>query len=207
MKRTPLYGFAKIFAQWFLKFFIRYKAIDSKNMPETGKIIVCCNHVSLTDPVRLAFTQHRQIYFMSKAELFENRFLKILLSALGAFPVQRGKGDKGALNVAGQLLEEGKALGIFIEGTRSKTGELLPAKAGAVMLAHSYNAPLIPCCITAKGGKPPKLFRKCIVSFGKPTTPQELGVVNGSLSEYRAASQELMRLIAMLRERDLKRFD
>ncbi len=204
MKRTPLYAFGKTFVQWFLKYFIPYKVNNKENMPQNGKVIVCCNHVSISDPVRLAFTQHRQLFFMSKSELFENKALGLLLSSLGAFPVQRGKGDKGAINKASQLLEDGQALGIFIEGTRSKTGEFLQPKAGAVMLAHSNNAPILPCCITAKDGGVPKIFHKCIVSFGELIQPEELGIVQGSGTEYRNASREIMNRIAKLRERDLK---
>lgn len=207
MKRTPLYNFGKIFVQWFLKFFIPYEVHNNENMPKTGKVIVCCNHVSISDPVRLAFTQHRQIFFMSKSELFENKPMKLLLSSLGAFPVQRGKGDKTAINTASQMLENGQALGIFIEGTRSKTGDLLPAKAGAVMIAHNNHAPILPCCITAKGGKVPRIFHKCIVSYGELIQPEELGIVEGSGVEYRNATRELMNRIASLRERDIKAFE
>lgn len=207
MKRTPLYAFGKTFVQWFLKYLIRCEVNQKENMPRNGKVIVCCNHVSLSDPVRLAFTQHRQIFFMSKSELFENKFLKWLLSSLGAFPVQRGKGDKGALNRAGQLLEAGQALGVFIEGTRSKTGELLQPKAGAAMLAYNYHAPIIPCCITAAGGGVPKLFHKCMVSFGELIQPEELGIMEGTGSEFRNASREIMKRIALLRERDIKAFE
>lgn len=207
MKRTPLYGFGKTFIQWFLKFLIRYEVNNKENMPQDGKVIVCCNHVSVSDPVRLAFTQRRQIFFMSKSELFVNKAMASLLTSLGAFPVQRGKGDKGALNKAGDLLEEGKALGVFLEGTRSKTGELLQPKAGAVMLSHKYNAPIIPCCITAAGGGVPKIFHKCIVSFGELIQPEELGIVEGTGTEYRNASREVMNRIAQLRERDLKTFE
>lgn len=206
MKRTFLYAFGKTFVQWFLQWIIRSEVRDKDNLPKQGKVIVCCNHVALSDPVRLAFTQHRQIYFMSKAELFENKFLKWLLSSLGAFPVQRGKGDKGALNRAGQMLEAGQALGIFIEGTRSKTGELLQPKAGAAMLAYNYHAPVIPCCITAEDGGTPKLFHKCRVSFGELVQPEELGIVEGTGSEFRNASREIMSRIAQLRERDLNAF-
>lgn len=203
MKRTFLYGFAKIFVQWFLKWIIRYRVNDNNHMPAQGRVIVCCNHLAFSDPVRLAFTQHRQIFFMSKAELFENRFLKWLLSSLGAFPVQRGKGDKSALNRAGELLEEERALGIFIEGTRSKTGEFLQPKAGAAMLAYHYHAPVLPACITPRGGGLPKLFRLCVVSYGTLMQPEELGLVNGTGSEFRNASREIMDQIEQLRERDL----
>ncbi|WP_444645341.1 lysophospholipid acyltransferase family protein [Caproiciproducens sp. R1] len=206
MKRTPLYNFGKIFVQGFLKYFIPYRVNNRENMPECGRVVVCCNHLSLSDPVRLAFTQQRQIFFMSKAELFENKALGLLLSSLGAFPVQRGRGDKTAINRAGELLENEQALGVFIEGTRSKTGEFLQPKAGAVMLAHKYNAPILPCCITAKDGGLPKMFHKCMVSYGKLIQPDELGIENGSGSEYRSASRFVMEKIAELRERDLDTF-
>lgn len=176
-------------------------------MPKQGKVIVCCNHVSISDPVRLAFTQRRQIFFMSKAELFDNKFLNCLLSSLGAFPVQRGKGDKGALNRAGELLDEGKAIGLFIEGTRSKTGQLLQPKAGAAMLAYMHHAPVLPCCITAKGGGVPKLFHKCKVSFGQVIPPEELGIEEGTGAEFRSASRRIMKEIVQLRERDLEAFE
>jgi 1-acyl-sn-glycerol-3-phosphate acyltransferase len=207
MKRTPLYAFGKIFVQWFLQYFIRYTVNNKDNMPKSGKVIVCCNHVSMSDAVRLAFTQHRQIFYMAKAELFENKAMALLLSSLGAYAVQRGRGDKGALNKAGELLEKGQALGIFLEGTRSKTGELLQPKAGAVMLSYKYNAPILPCCITAEGGGVPKLFHKCTVSFGELIQPEELGITQGSGVEYRNASREVMNRISQLRERDIKSFE
>lgn len=207
MKRTFLYAFGKIFIQWFLKYIIRSQVNNKENMPKDGRVIVCCNHVSLSDPIRLAFTQHRQIFFMSKSELFENKPMALLLSSLGAFPVQRGKGDKTAINNAGLKLENEQAVGLFIEGTRSKTGELLQPKAGAAMLAHNYHAPIMPCCITARDGGVPKLFHKCTVSFGELIQPEELGIENGTGPEYRSASREIMKRIAALRERDLKAFE
>jgi 1-acyl-sn-glycerol-3-phosphate acyltransferase len=207
MKRTPLYAFCKTYLQWFIKYFFRYSVNEKERLPKSGRVIVCCNHVSNSDPIRLAFTQHRQIFYMAKAELFQNKALAFLFSSLGAYPVQRGKGDKGAINKAGELLEKDQVLGIFIEGTRSKTGELLQPKSGVVMLAHKYNAPILPCCITAEGGKVPKPFHKCIVSYGELIPPEELGVVEGTGVEFRNASRLVMSKIAELRERDIKVFE
>jgi len=206
MKRTPLYSFGKIFCQWMIQLFIPYRVNNNENMPPKGRVIVCCNHVSISDPVRLAFTQRRQIFFMSKAELFENKPLGLLLRMLGAFPVQRGKGDKQAINKAKKLLNDEQVLGLFIEGTRSKDGNLLQPKAGAVMIAYNYHAPILPCCITAKDGGVPKIFHKCIISYGKLIQPEELGIVDGTGSEYRSACRLVMDKIAALREQDIKAF-
>lgn len=206
MKGTPLYSMARTVLPWLFRILMPIRIRNSQNMPQSGKVILCCNHASMTDPVRLAFCVKRQIFYMAKAELFHNKFVSAVISSLGAFPVSRGKSDKGAINAAQKHLNSGHVLGLFIEGTRSKDGNLQRPKPGAVMLAKSCNAPILPCCITAKNGGLPKLFRPCIVSFGKLITPEELGIENGTPTELRNASQYVMSRIAELRESSLKEF-
>ena len=74
------------------------------------------------------------------------------------------------------------------------------------MLAHSSGAPILPCCITARNGGVPKLFHRCMVSYGDLIQPEELGIENGTPSEYRAASRLVMDKIAELREKNLTLF-
>lgn len=206
MKPTRLYHFAKTYLSWFFRSVMPFRVKNAENMPETGAVILCSNHISNTDPVRLAFTQDRQIFYMAKEELFRNRFIACIIRGLGAFPVARGKNDIGAINFSRVHLKEGDVLGIFPEGTRSKDGSLLRPKAGAVMLAYSCHAPILPCSITAKGGRCPKLFRRVDIAYGELIRPEELGIVNGTPGEYRAAIQMVMDRIAKLREQSLKDF-
>ena len=145
----------------------------------------------------------RQIYYMAKAELFKNPFGAMIIRWLGAFPVQRGAGDGKAINEAEEVVRKGRLLGIFIEGTRSKTGEFLRPKSGASIIAHQMNVPVIPVCITPKNKKY-KLFQKITVSIGKPMTPKELGLEKGTPEEYRNASRLIMGEIKNMREKDLK---
>lgn len=200
MKRTPLYAFARTTFAWIFSFLTPIRVQNAELLPQSGKAILCCNHASLTDPIRLAFSQKRQIFFMAKEELFHNKFFAAVIRALGAFPVSRGKGDKTAIQTAQSILNGGRILGIFIEGTRSRDGNFLRPKPGAVMLAHSCGAPIIPCCITPKGGGLPRLFRPCVISYGRPIPPEELGIKNGTPSEYRDASRLVMERIIGLRE-------
>ena len=174
-----------------------------KNLPKKGPYIVCSNHLSNYDPVFLALTQKRQIYYMAKAELFKNRFFSWLIRKLGAFPVERGAGDGKAINEAEQVVNDGRLLGIFIEGTRSKTGEFLRPKSGAAIIAQQMNVPVIPVCITPKNKKV-KVFQKVTISWGKPMSVEELGLKNGGGEEYRRASRMIMDEIKKLRENDLK---
>ena len=180
---------------------IRVRGIE--NLPKNSRTILCCNHMSMSDPLRVAYSQKQQIYFMAKKELFHNKLISVVISGLGAFPVSRGKGDKTAIYRAKDILNQGGILGIFIEGTRSKDGNFLRPKSGAVMLAHLCHAPVVPCCITPKKGRLPRLFHACYVSYGAPISEEELGIQNGTPSEYRKASLLVMQRIARLREEDL----
>jgi 1-acyl-sn-glycerol-3-phosphate acyltransferase len=206
MKRTPIYNFAKVVVPPIFKVVIPYKLNNKEKMPDTGRVIICSNHVTMKDPVLLALCFKRQVYYMAKAELFKNKFVSFIIRGLGAFPVVRGAGDTAAMDTAKNILESEKVLGIFLEGTRSKDGSFGKPHSGAVLLAHQNNAPILPMCITAKGGKIPHSFHKVVISCGDLIMPEELGIETGSGSEYRKASRLVMDKIAELRERDIKNF-
>ncbi len=206
MNRTPLYVFARTFLPWFFRTTMPMRVRNAENMPETGGVVLCCNHASMTDPLRIAYSVRRQVFFMAKEELFENRLTGAVIGGLGAFPVRRGKGDKEAVNKAERHLRDGDVVGIFIEGTRSKDGSLQRPKSGAVMLAHLCGAPILPCCITAEGGKVPRLFHLCLVTYGSLIPSGDLGIQKGFPSEYRRASRMVMSRIAELRESNLREF-
>ncbi len=203
MKRNPLYVVGRIVLIPVFKLLFFYKVNGKKNIPDDGAFVVCSNHLSNFDPVLLALTQKRQIFYMAKSELFKNKFLSKLIRTLGAFPVKRGANDGSAIKAAETMVSEGKLLGIFIEGTRSKTGEFLRPKSGAAIISCQMNVPVIPVCITPKNKKI-KMFQKVTISWGKPITPAELGFKDGGEKEYRSAALKIMSKIKELRENDLK---
>src|SRR5699024_6415880 len=104
------------------------------------------------------------ISFMAKEELFENKFLNKLLTSLNAFPIKRGAADRAALRKTLAILKEGKTLGLFPEGTRSKTGEIGKTLSGVGFFALRSEAEVIPCAIIGSY----KGFKKLIVVYGKP---------------------------------------
>jgi 1-acyl-sn-glycerol-3-phosphate acyltransferase len=150
-----------------------------ENFPVTGPVLVISNHTSYWDPVVVGCVFPRQVYFMAKKELYSYPVLAQILRMLGAFPVDRGRVDKGTIRHALTLLKDGKVLGIFPEGTRSKSGQLLPPLPGAAFLAKHAGVPICPVAITGArqifaGGR----FRKFRVRIGQPLELQRKGVAD-----------------------------
>lgn len=157
----------------------RIRVIGKENIPKTGPVIICSNHISNLDPPTVGITSPRSIYFMAKQELFEKPLLGKLLTAIQAFPVKRGIGDRNALRKGVAILKEGHTLGLFPEGTRSKTGKLRKPLAGAGFFALRSEATIVPCAII--GTYQP--FKKLKVVYGQPISMKEL-------KERKASAQE-----------------
>ena len=199
-KPTPLYRNAAWMVGWLAYGLFRLKIIRGKDsLPESGGYIVACNHISVADPVFLRFANKRQIHYMAKAELFKNPFTRWLCRSYGAFPVERGSADSTALDTAIEILDGGKVLGIFPEGTRSKDGKIGRGKSGTIFLAYRADKPIYPCAVYSKR-KPLSPFSCYTVAFGEPVTVQELGVTTCTGREMREATRRLMDIISGLHE-------
>ena len=201
-KPSKFYSVLRILAIPIFKALYFFNCNGKSNVPEYGKCIICANHTSLKDPLFLALSIKRQIFFMGKSELFKNKLFSKIILKLGAFPVSRGKHDVKSILNTEALLQSQKAVGIFIEGTRSKNGKLLKPKSGAAMIAYKTNTPIIPIGISQKNGKIPSIFHKVTINVGSPLTPQELGMLNGTSLEYRNASRKIMDEIKKLIEKN-----
>lgn len=155
-----------------------------ENIPE-GPLVVCANHTSFIDPVLIAFAfqRHRQLFFMSKAEIFKVPVLGAILRAIGSFPVQRGETDIGAIRTAFGHLKNGQRVMIFPEGTRVKEKEPVDAKSGALRIAIKTKTPILPVYITR---------RKRILSFSKLVIGKPYLPVEPKDRDYLALAEELM---------------
>ena len=202
-RETFWYWFGKKFATPIFRILFPVRVNNPERILEKGPLVVCSNHVCMKDPIYLALYPKRQMFYMAKKELFDHKLVGFILRRLGAFAIERGTGDTGK---AKQILGGGGAVGIFIEGTRSKDGKLGRPKNGAVMLAHEFHAPILPVCITTPTGLPPKNFERVILSYGEVIQPEDLGIREGTPSEYRQASRMVMDRIAQLRARDEETF-
>lgn len=174
-----LYSFAKAFVYGVLKPIYRFEVIGRENFPSEGGVLLCSNHIDNLDPPVVGINAPRPVHFMAKEELFSVPVLGKLVPHLNAFPVKRGMSDREALRKGLGILKEGKVLGLFPEGTRSKTGQLGKGLAGAGFFALRSDAYVMPCAIIG----PYKAFSKLKVVYGKPIEMRELRERKASAEE------------------------
>ena len=196
-----LYSIGKFILRPAYKILYRYKINNKGAIPAEGGVILASNHMSFADPVLLGLSEKRRLYFMAKQELFKNKFAASVIRALGAFPVERGAGDGKALKTGGDILKEGNVMTIFIEGTRTKTGDLLRPRSGCALVAQQMQLPVVPCCITKRNFN--RKFSKTIIHFGEVLTPEKMGLTPDSgRRELKGATNMIMGEIKRMREED-----
>lgn len=158
-------------------FIFRIKIVNPENEPDEGGFVVCANHISATDPIMLcyAFRKH-QVCFMAKKELFKVPVFSGFIRMLGAFPIDRGGSDVGAIKTAISVVEEGRCLGVFPQGHRypGKDPRKTDTKNGAALITTKTQASVVPAFIWRKKNKG-GIFRRTYVIIGKKIPFEEFG--------------------------------
>ena len=149
----------------------RWKVTGRERIPG-GALMVVSNHLSNADPPILgAAIARRRIRFMAKIELFKYPF-GVVPRLYDAFPVRRFEADLAALLNAERILKRGGVLGMFPEGTRSRSGMIGKPHPGTALIALRSGATVLPCAIvgTEQLSKPLNLLRKPRISIqiGEP---------------------------------------
>lgn len=131
----------------FFLLYFRMQRIGREHLPRTGPLLLASNHRSFLDPFVIGILVRRPVYYMAKRELFEKRWQAWILNALGAFPVDRGAGDRDAMQTARAILERGDCVVVFPEGTRVRRGPLGEPRRGVGRLALETGAPVAPVAV------------------------------------------------------------
>jgi 1-acyl-sn-glycerol-3-phosphate acyltransferase len=136
-KLTPVYRLAMNVCVPPIRWWGRLEVSGLEHLPPTGPVLLAGNHDSYWDPVSIGLAARpvRQIHALAKKELWGVPGLGPVLDGMGQIPIDRGKGDSGALDTAVERLREGACIGIFLEGTRS-LGRTLRARSGFNRLAE-----------------------------------------------------------------------
>lgn len=129
------------------KIYFQGRIYDADKVPLNQPLVVVSNHASLFDPPLLTSAINRPVAFMAKEELFEVNGLKQVITALGAYAVNRESADRSAIKNAINCIQKGWSAGIFIEGKRTEDGRIHNPKLGAALIAAKTQASLLPLCL------------------------------------------------------------
>ena len=201
---SPLYWVSHFGVWLFLKLKYRMKITGEKNIPRTGGAVIVANHCSYLDPpVMCAVSASRIVRFMARDTLFSSAFAKWYFNGVRVIALDRTRGDLGALKRAIATLKEGKVIGLFPEGTRSRDGQMHDAKGGIGFLVAKGDVPVVPLHITGTFQAFPKgssKFRPSRVTarIGKPITPEEIRAAMPVKGDYEAVGALIMRRIREL---------
>lgn len=146
------------------KIYYRAEVRGLENIPKEGPLIFCGNHRSYLDPPLMVATAKRDLKFLAKQELYNNKFLSFLGWVFEAIPVKRDEKDLTAIKESLKVLKQGNCIALFPEGTRNGLEKGEKVKDGAAFFAVRSGALVVPCGI--KGGE--KGNRKVIITYGKP---------------------------------------
>lgn len=189
------------FARGLLRIILKikgYQVIGQENLPAEGPVIIASNHVSMWDPVIVGCAFSRQVFFMAKDVLFQKPLLKQIFQGLGAFPVQRGKGDISAIKKSLRVLKEGKVLGIFPEGTRSQSGDIQEVMAGVGLIMEKSKAPVIPVKVYGSKGLLRQKRGTIGIIIGKPIDIQTLEIPSEVENQRSWLANEVMNTVSKI---------
>jgi 1-acyl-sn-glycerol-3-phosphate acyltransferase len=185
-----------------IRWFLRMHVTGTEQVPTEGPVILAANHRSFWDiPVHVVASP-RPIAFMAKQELYKGPVTRWTWRSLGGFPVRRDTADIRAIDTALALLGRGEIVGVYPEGTRSRTGEMLPFLKGAAWLALRTGAPIVPCGLKGterrKPGERPRLRRRVHVAFGPPIKVEEEPDARARREKADALTEQLLEAIRTL---------
>ena len=185
----PLYRLVEELLRLPVRHNMRWRVEGLERIPASGGVLLASNHISYFDPIaigNLANLAGRRVRFLAKAELFESRFMAAGLARMGQIPIERGRGDTGALDRATAALAAGECVHVFPEGTISDDFDPMAGKTGLARLAKAAGVAVLPVGlwgthrVIPPGGQPPKRFRTPItmvvgeaVPVGADSNPRE----------------------------------
>ena len=164
-----------------------------------GGYLLCANHTSMLDVLILSAGTRRQLRYMAKKELFSIPLLKQLITALGAYPVNRGGADVKSIKNTISLLTEGESVCIFPQGTRHAGVDpaTTPVRSGIGMISWHAKATVVPAYIKTEGNRV-RFFRRTELIIGDPIPFEALEMTGSGTAQYTAATEKIFTRICAL---------
>jgi 1-acyl-sn-glycerol-3-phosphate acyltransferase len=196
--------FRTVFAVYF-----RWKVFNAERVPLEGPVILASNHASYIDPPLVGAGVERQINFLARDTIFRVPILASILRSWEVVPVDRDGGTGRGLKMILSRLEKAGAIILFPEGTRSRHGELNPARSGIGLTVIKSKAPVVPCRVfgTHRAFGPHMVIprpRRLAVKYGRPLLFEALRAEAATCPKprvkeiYQQVADEIMAEIARL---------
>ncbi len=138
------YSLIYYFARAFMCSYGQLEVAGTENIPLTGGCLFAANHQSFMDPPLIGSCISKEMYFLARGSLSDNPILKVILPHCNVIPVSKSGNDVAAFKKMFKVLKSNGSILLFPEGTRSKDGNLLPAKGGAGLIACKTRVPVVP---------------------------------------------------------------
>ena len=162
----------------------------AERVPRNGGVVLAFNHFHWLDPAAFGAASPRTIHYMAKIEAHRVPGLGQLIRAFGTFSVRRGESDREAVRMMRQIVRDGHALGLFVEGTRQRSGRPGRVQPGAAMVALQEDVPVVCAAIHGTEAWRPGNFHPVSIAWSRPLRFEGLSR-NGR--GYREASAEIER--------------
>jgi len=195
------YRFVQYMVSKFGKIFFRLTITGTEHIPLTGGVIIASNHASYLDPPLIGSIMPREVSFFAKKELFTIPLLRRLLRYTKSIPVDRYGYSASSLKAMMKYLKEGRAVIVFPEGTRTRTGRFLKPKKGVGMAAVMADKPIVPSWIQGSFRAKP-LSSKITIHFMPPFEPSEIEAPSKK-DHYLLVSQRIMCDIVKMYEKHM----
>ena len=194
------YNLAKLLA----RVFFRMRVVHPERMVESGPLILAVNHTSYFDPPLAGICSRRGVYYLARKTLLKWPFFGPLFPAMNVIPVERDGNDMSALREVIKKIKDGNGVVLFPEGTRSKDGNIQPARAGIGFVIAKTGAPVLPMRIFGAFDAFPKNskrlhFTKITVVLGEPLYFSKNEIASATRETYQMLSDRVMEAIAALK--------
>ena len=160
-----------------LRTWLRLRVEGTHHVPDEGRVLLASTHQSHADSLAIGVAVHRPVHFLGDLRLTTWPVVGPLLPKLGMVPLRRGDADASALQVLHDLLEDGSAVAVYPEGSRSRDGRVHRLRSGVARLAARSGAPVVPTAVVGIfevwpiGQRPKLLGGPVTVRFGAPLDP------------------------------------
>ena len=190
-----VWGVGRLTLQPVVKAITRLRSYGEERVPAHGGVVLAFNHFHWIDPPAFGAASPRTIYYMAKIEAHRAPGLGQLIRAFGTFSVRRGESDREAVRIMRDVVRDGNALGVFVEGTRQREGVPGRAQPGAAMVAVQEDIVVVPAAIHGSQTWRVGNFHPVSIAWG---TPMRFDGLPKGGKGYREASVEIERELRKL---------